>query len=257
MNQHAISIIGYRQSPRNRVNSGNPRFLSVKSAIATVSILAAALALGACRALPFMKQQPRTAWAFFTEAGSEPQGARLYTYVLFGETAAGAAPEVRKKASDLNHALLAAIASIPAGAQGAPEPANLFCIPATSTAPARPEVDNYNGAVANSYRASFASHVGTGHMARLISIRLLDNPGPFLASSVVPISLAQADTPTLIADLTGRDAANMKKVVASYLGLSPASAGGDKSPDDAKAILGEIAGRLKKAQVTPLMWPRQ
>lgn len=142
----------------------------MKTMIRTVAVASTALLLCACHWHLF--EPAARPWILVNGNNNELPG--YLSYVLFGPEPQAADQKLQQSAR--NRALLKAITQAPAdGTQPALTAAqsNLFCIPAHSDKPeAKPEIDNYDGGLAASYRGSFDARLRGSHAERLLGMRL-------------------------------------------------------------------------------------
>ena len=150
------------------------------------------------------------AWEFFTVASGESQGYGAYTYVLFGHRVGERMnPEVKQRYRALLDAVIGST-SYRTETPVPPEKLNLFCIPGKKT---WEEIQAAGGAGGgdDAYLDDYASSLAFSDLAlagngAVQSHEILDqlnySPGPFLLTTLKPLSRIKTYSPMLFVDLS-------------------------------------------------------
>jgi hypothetical protein len=198
-----------------------------------------------------MAQPPASAgWFLLAEQGSEPQGFQTYTYIIFTKRNFKDHPELKGPTQQREDALLRAITG--PGSKASGQPTNLFCVPAGSHAtPTKVDVNDYNAEIGNAYRSLLQVQLftgGGGHDAKLSALKLYNNSGPFLVTSLAPLSQSKNRGAILFTELSDTDPGKITDVVAAYR-QPPANTGGDKPSNSGEDFINQVAGRLLSAHL--------
>ncbi len=210
---------------------------------ACCAILIAAAMLCACHSRPAPSAIP------LTKMGGEPPGYPGYTYVFFGSPEIKLPPEIKERQIARNRALIAALA---AAGPISPQPATVFCFPAKSgDAPAAIAADNYNAEVAAQYRSLVALRFPGTHMGKLTLMRFTADAGPFLITTLTPLSRSVNQGPMLYTELTRLEPHQLSGVIQKYREINRVEAGDSPSDED---FLRRLAQAMKQNQIDASVW---
>jgi hypothetical protein len=224
----------------------------MKRTIRAALLITAALLLNACHGHSNRIAQPPASagWFLLTEPGSEPQDYQAYTYVIFTTRDFKDHPELKAPTQQRNGALLRAITG--SRPNSSEKPINVFCIPVNSHAtPAKVEPGNYDAKLADTYRSMLKVQLftgGGGHDAKLSALKLGNNSGPFLVTSLTPISETKSKGTLLFTEMSNTDPGRIRDVVGLYR-QPPANIQGDQPASNGEDFINQVANRLLNAHL--------
>ncbi len=159
-------------------------------------------------------------WDSLLQRDGEARGYGMYTYVLFNrqlDLRASLDPEILQRYQKLLNVIVATtLSSTDVGEIDAAEKqlTNLFMIPGTVRGKL-PSLDNYNAVLAMRYLDEIGKLTRADNPE--VADRLMSRPGPFLVSTLKPVSeIDDRQTTLLYIDLSATNPAAMTEIVAAY-----------------------------------------